>query len=175
MCNFTVQIVFFIFSFVSLPTHPGALHAVPLWGIAAQLRCSKSPPLESLVPPKVPMAEPSPQQQHAACQVMLLTQSTQSLSPLPPHFPWQEEHHSNTVCTGRASIPVPEPVLSTQTQRKIRLGLLHTLCGSATGGQGPCPQHEICHPAPSSGISMPDSGWGKRGAHYNALHDKASN
>lgn len=89
-------------------------------------------PSESPVPPIVPVAEPSPQQQHAACQVMLLTQSTQSLSPLPPHFPWQEERRSNTLCTATASLPVPEPVLSTHTQRKMRLGLLHTLCDRAT-------------------------------------------
>lgn len=73
------------------------------------------------------------------------------MSPLPPHFPWQEEHLSNTLCTGTASIPVPEPVLSTHThtQRETRPGLLHTLCDTAAAA-GTLPTIQICHPAASS-------------------------
>ena len=65
----------------------------------------------SLVPLNTPAAERSPQQQHAACQVALLTQSMQCFPPPPPDFPQQEQHHSNTLRTGTASLLTPEPMV----------------------------------------------------------------
>lgn len=107
-----------------------------MWGIAAQLRCSKSPPLESLVPPKVPW-----QSQVPSSSTLLVRSCCSNKAPRAcPHC-----HHTSP---GRKSItPTPcaqaqHPSLCqsqcsphTHTQRKIRLGLLHILCDSATAAE----------------------------------------
>lgn len=176
MYNFMDQIIFFIFSFKFhfLPT----LEHCRLCLCGGLLHSSEAPshPLQrALVPSKFPE-----QSQVPSSSVLLVRSCCSHRAPRAcPHC-----HH---ISPGRKSITpthcaqAQQPSLcpiqccpQTHTQRKMRSGLLHTLCDSEQW-QGPCPQHGICHPASSSGISMPVSAWGKRAAHYNALHNKASN
>lgn len=145
-----------------------------MWQIAAQLRCSKSPPRRARCP------RLSPWQSQVPSSSMLLVRSCCS------HKAPRACPHCHHISPGRKSVTpthCAQPQHPSLCQSQCCPHTHRGKCGSASSipcvtgqqRQGPCPQHGICHPASSSGISMPVSGWGKRGAHYKALHDEASN
>lgn len=132
MCNFTDQIIFFIFSF--------KFHFLPIPEHCRLCLCGGL--LHSSDAPSHPLGEPGApdcprgraKSPAAACCLSGHVAHTKhpELVPTATTFPLAGRASLQHTVHSHSIPPVPELVLSTHTQRKMRLGLLHTLCDRAT-------------------------------------------